>query len=85
MVFFDLLQTCLKTALSQHRAEPYGKEPKSLSDLSFKLFVRKTIDVEGLRGNLKQDIRLSEARHAPGSVSPPSLQMVRGVEELVPQ
>lgn len=36
------LQTCLKTALNQHRTELYGKEPNSLSDFSFKLLVRKT-------------------------------------------
>lgn len=82
MVFCALLQTGLKTALSQHRAEPYGKEPNS--DLSFKLFIRKNIYVEGLRGNLKQDIRVSKARCAPESVSPPSLQMARGVKSWCP-
>ena len=50
----------------------------------FKLFVRKTVDVEELGVRLKREISLSEARCAPGSVSPPSLQMVREMKSWCP-
>lgn len=75
------LQTCLEAALAQQRVGPYGKGPYSLRDFSFKLFVVKTIDVERLRG---QEIIPSEARDAPRSLSPLSLQTAREVKSWCP-
>lgn len=78
------LQTCLEAALIQQRMGPYGKQPHSLSDFSFKLFFVKTVDVEMLRGKVRQGIIPSEARNAPRSLLPLSADRKRG-EELVPQ
>lgn len=75
------LQTCLEAALGQQRVGLYGKGPYSLRDFSFKLFIVKTIDVDRLRG---QEIIPSEARDAPRSLSPLSLQTAREVKSWCP-
>lgn len=71
------LEACLGAALTQQRMGPYIKEPHSPSDFSFKLFVVKTVDVEMLRGKVGQEIIPSEARNAPRSLLPLSLQRER--------
>lgn len=74
------LQTCPEAALIQQRMGPYGNEPHNLSEFSFTLFVVKTVDVEMLRGKLRQEIIPSEARNAPRSLLPLSLQIEREVK-----